>query len=452
MNIIIVGCGKVGTTILSSLVAEGHDVTAVDNSAAVIGEITNIYDAMGVCGNGADCETLTEAGVEKAELFLAATGSDELNMLSCFLAKKMGAAHTIARIRNPEYNDKSLGFMRAQLALDLVINPELLAANELYHVLQLPAAAKLETFSRRRLEMVEMRLKPESPLCGTALFELRKKFDANFLVGAVQRGEEAFIPVGNAVLQAGDRIGLTAAPQELQKLLKMLDPQRKQVRSVMILGASRVAYYLARRLLSAGCAVKIIERDPARCAEFAEQLPKAVVICGDGARQELLTEEGLGSTDAFVSLTGMDEENILVSFFAESKKVPKVIAKINRSELTAMAENLGLDSTVTPREIVSDVVVQYARALENSMGSSVETLYKLMDDQVEALEFSVKPDFPHLGTPLREMPLKKNVLLAGILRGRKTVIPAGDDTLQTGDHVVVLAAGQRLRDLTDMIG
>ena len=221
------------------------------------------------------------------------------------------------------------------------------------------------------------------------------------------------------------------------------------VRSVMIARRSTSLMYA---LLAAGCAVKVIEQKPARCAEFAEQLPKAVVICGDGARQELLTEEGLAGTDAFVSLTGMDEENILVAFFAESKKVPKVIAKINRTELTAMAENLGLDSTVTPREIVSDVVVQYARALENSMGSSVETLYKLMDDRVEALEFAVKADFAQLGVPLREMTLKKNVLLAGILRGRRTIIPTGEDTLQAGDHVVVLAAGQRLRDLSDMIG
>lgn len=306
MNIIIVGCGKVGLSILSSLVAEGHDVTVIDSRAASIAEITNIYDAMGVCGSGVDPETLQEAGVAKAQMFIAATGSDEMNMLSCFLAKRLGAEHTIARIRNPEYNDKTSVFLRQQLQLDLAVNPDLLAANELYNVLQLPSAAKLETFSRRRLEMVELRLKAESPLCGTPLYELRKKISGSFLVGVVQRGKDAFIPDGSFVLQAGDRIGLIAPPQDLQKLLNMLDPAKKEAHKVMLLGASRVAYYLTRRLLSAGCTVTVIEKDADRCADFAERLPKAMVICGDGARQELLMEEGLGNADAFVALTGND--------------------------------------------------------------------------------------------------------------------------------------------------
>ena len=451
MNIIIVGCGKIGTTILRSLVSEGHNVVAVDENSAVIAEITNVYDAMGVCGNGVDADTLQEAGVDKAELLVAVTGSDEKNMLTCFLAKKMGARHTIARIRNPEHNDKSLSFLRQHLDLSMSINPELLAAQELYNILKLPSAVKIETFSQRKFEMVELRLKADSALCAMPLWELRKKYQASYLICCVQRGEEVVIPDGSFVLQAGDRIGLTAAPNEVQKLLKMLGIQQKSARNVMLLGASKTAFYLAKLLLAGGNRVTIIEKDPARCAQVSESLPKATVICGDGASQELLLEEGIGSVDAFVSLTGMDEENILIAFFAGAQNVPKVISKVNRPELAAMAQRLGLDTIISPRNIVSDVLVQYARALENSMGSGVETLYKLMDEKAEALEFVVRPDFRHVNVPLKEMTLKPNVLLAGILRGRKAIIPSGDDVLMPGDSVVVLTTGHRLQDLSDIL-
>ena len=451
MNIIVVGCGKIGTTILKNLVAEGHNVTGVDTSPSVISEITNIYDAMGVCGNGADCDTLSEAGVSKADLLVAVSNSDELNMLSCFLARRMGAAHTIARIRNPEYNDRDLGFMEQQLDLSMSLNPELLAARELYNILRLPSAVKIETFSQRNFEMIELRLKEDSPLIGLSLIELRKKYQANYLVGAVQRGEEVFIPGGGFVLEQGDRIGITASAGEIQKFLRMVGLQQKKARSIMILGASKTTYYLAKMLLSGGNTVKIIERDAKRCGEFCETLPGAVIIQGDGAQQELLMEEGIRSTDAFVALTGMDEENILISCFAASQQVPKVITKVNRPELAAMAERLGLDSIISPQNITSDLLVQYARALENSVGSSVETVYKLMDDKAEAVEFNVGSDFPQISVPLKQLRRKPNVLFAGILRGGRIIIPSGDDVLTPGDNVVVLTTESRLRDLTDIL-
>ena len=285
MNILVAGCGKIGTTIIDSLVAEGHDVTAIDADAAVLDGITNIYDVIGVCGNGADCETLGEAGVEKAELFVAVTGSDELNMLSCFMAKKMGAAHTIARIRNPEYNDRSLGFMRQQLGLSMSINPELLAAQELFNILKFPSAVKIETFSRRNFEMIELRLKNDSVLGGLRLNELREKYKTHVLVCVVQRGDKVYIPDGNFVLQGGDKIGITANPAELQKLLRGLGLLQKQARNVMILGGSRTAYYLAKMLTSVGNSVKIIEKDRDHCRELSDTLPKAVIIYGDGAQQ-----------------------------------------------------------------------------------------------------------------------------------------------------------------------
>lgn len=452
MNILIIGCGKIGETLVASLVAEGHDVVAIDKNPEVISEITNTYDVMGLCGNGADSDILAEAGVQNAEMTIAVTGSDELNMLACFFAKKMGSGNTIARIRNPEYNDKSLGFFKQHLDLSMAINPELLAARELYNILRMPSAVKIETFSVRNFEMIELRLREGSALVNKRLSDLRMEYSAKFLICAVQRGEEAYIPDGNFVLKSGDKIGLTASPSEIIKLFKELGIQKSRARNIMILGGSRTAYYLAKMLTSTGNAVTIIEKDKNLCDELCESLPKAIIINGDGAHQDLLLEEGLRSLDAFVGLTGMDEENLLLSSFASSKNVPKVIAKINRDELIPLAEHWGLDSFVSPRKLIADNIVQYARALSNSEGSSVETLYKLMDDKVEVLEFSVKNKLSFLGKPFRDLKLKSNILIAGIVRDRKIIIPSGDDVLLEGDRVVVLAANQRIGDLSDIIG
>ncbi len=450
MRIIIVGCGKIGTTILASLVAEGHDILALDSDPTVLTEITNIYDVMTLCGNGVDCDVLAEADTEQADLFVAVTGSDELNMLSCFLARRLGAKNTIARIRNPEYNEQSRNFMSRQLELSMAINPELLAAHELFNILKFPTAVKIERFSRR-LEMVEIRLKPDSILDGVKLNELRNKYRAKILVCCVGREEGVFIPDGNFVLRANDRVGIAATPPEIQKFLRGIGLMQKQARNVMLLGGSRIARYLAEMLIGIGCDVKIVEQDEKAADELCEAIPKAVIIHGNGASQELLLEEGLRSLDAFVSLTGMDEENILISIFASSQNVPKVIAKVNRDELGAMAEKLGLDTLVSPQKIVADLLVSYARALQNSLGSNVETLYKLMDGEAEALEFNVKDDARIVNIPLKALKLRPNVLIAGIIRDRKTIIPGVDDIIQPGDRVVVIAADHRFSDLADIL-
>lgn len=451
MNIVVVGCGKIGTTIVTSLVKEGHNVVAVDRDASVLEEITNVYDVISVCGNGADSDVLQEAGIERVDLFAAVTGSDDTNMLCCFMAKRLGVPYTIARIRNPEYNDHSLGFIRQQLGLSMAINPELLAAKELYKLLKLPSAVKVETFSRGNFEMIELRVKEGSALDGVSLRQLRDTYRTNFLIGVVQRGEEVYIPDGNFVLQSGDKIGLTAKITEIQKLLREMGVLQKQARDVVLLGGSRTAFYLSKMLLSGGNSVKIIERDPVLCQELCEALPKAVIIQGDGAQQEVLLEESLPEHDAFVALTGMDEENILISIFAASLKVSKVIAKVNREELALLAERLGLECIVSPKKIIADIVLQYARALQNSMGSNVETLYQLMDGKAEALEFNVSPDFAQLHVPLKELKLLPDLLIAGIIRERKTIIPTGDDAIQAGDRVIVLAANRRLQDLSDIL-
>ena len=451
MRVVIVGSGKIGQFMVQSLVSEGHDVVVVDNDVKVVEEVTNQYDVMAVCGNGVDWETLEEAGVAQAELVAAVTDSDEKNMLSCFMARRLGAKHTIARIRNPEYNDNSLGFIKEQLGLSMAINPEQLAAEEIYNLLKLPSAVKVEYFSRRNFEMVELKLPADSPLDGMKLSEMRVEYKGQYLVCIVQRGDKGYIPDGSFVLKAGDRIGITATRSEIIRLFKILGEKRKQVRSVMILGGSRTAFYLAKMLLAAGNQVKIIERDREICRELCDSLPKAVVLQGDGAQQELLMEEGLDQQDAFVALTGIDEENILMSIFAATHKVPKVISKVNRDEMGRLAEKIQLDCIVSPRKLVADIIVRYARALHNSEGSNIEVLYHLMDGYAEALEFRVREGSPVIGTPLRELRIKQGTLIGGIIRDRKAMIPSGDDVIMAEDNVVVIGRSGRITDVADIL-
>lgn len=451
MKIIVVGCGKIGVAAIESLVSEGHDVIAIDNRMEAVEEIRDVYDIMCLCSNGADYNTLGDAGIADADMFIAVTGSDELNMLSCIIAKKMGAKHTVARVRNPEYNDKNLGFIKQQIELSLILNPEYLVAQEIFNILKFPAAVNVETFSRRNFEMAELLLRDNSAIAGMSLMELRKKFQANYLICVVQRGDDVFIPDGNFVLESGDRIGITADPSEIQKLLKMLGILQKSARDVMVLGGGRIAYYLSKMLLVAGNTVKIIDKDRSRCEQLSDILPHARIISGDGTDQELLIEEGLLSCDAFVALTGMDEENILVSIFAASRQLKKVIAKVNGSELSDMAEKLGLDCVVTPKQTVSGIITRYARAIANSEGSNVETLYKLMDGKAEAAEFNVASDFEYQEIPIKELKIKKNILISGIIRKRKAIIPSGDDVIKAGDKVIVIAAKAVLKDLSDIM-
>lgn len=453
MKIIIVGGGKIGATLIESLVNEGHDITLIDRDQKIIDEISNIYDVMCVCGNAVDNDTLNEAQVSKAELLISVTDSDEINMLICFIAKKMGVGNTVARIRNPEFNDKRMAQLKQYLDISLIINPELLAAQEIFNILKLPAAVNIETFSRRNFSMIELVIKEGSHLDGKSLIELRKKYNLNFLISVVKRENDIYIPDGNFVLKCGDHICLTANFVEIQKLLKELGLYKKHSKSAMILGATTTSYYLANMLLRSGTDVTIIDKDINRCNQFAEKLPEAVIINGDGAEQEVLMEEGINDVDAFAALTGIDEENILISIFAQSQNVPRVVAKVNRNELASMAEKLGLDSIISPKKAASNVVTSYARALQNSLGSNVETMYRLMDGSVEALEFNVQSDFKAIHIPLKEMKLKKDVLIAGIIRKRKAFVPTGLDEIIAGDRIVVIAKSseEKMNDLADIL-
>ena len=451
MKIIIVGCGKIGKSMISALTIEGHDVIIIDKNPTILNETGDIYDVMGVCGNAADCDTLLEAGVTNADVLISLTDSDEMNMLTCFLARKLGAKHTVARIRNPEYNDQSLGFLRQHLNLSISLNPEALVAEEIANILQLPSAAKVEHFSKRTIEMVEIILPPDSPLIGLNLIKTKEKYKGDYLICTVQRDDRVFIPDGHFELRSGDRIGLVASRSAISKLLSLLGLLKKQAKNVMILGGGKPSYYLAKKLIAMGVNVKIIEKEIDRCEFLASELSDAVIIHGDGAQQELLLEEGISSMDAFVSLTGMDEENIMLSIFASMQNVPKVISKINRDELLTMANKLGVESTISPSTVSSNIMVRYARALENTKNSNVETLYKLMDGRAEAIEFIVKESSKAIGIPFKNIILKANILIAGITRNTKTIIPSGNDMILAGDRVIIISADQRLHDLDDIL-
>lgn len=451
MKIVIVGCGKIGKSLIASLVKEGHEVVAVDNNEKKVADVINIYDVIGVCGIGTDATILTEAGADKADIFIAVTGSDEMNMLSCYIAKTLGAENTVARIRDRAYNENSLGFLQQKLGLSMSINPERFAAQDIYNILKLPSAVHIETFSTRNFEFIELILKEDSPLDNIKIMDLRKHQKANFLICAVQREDKVYIPDGNFTLKAGDKIALTAAPTEVLKLMRSLKLTRKQARNIMILGGSRTGYYLAKMLLSSGNSVTIIDKDPERCHELEEALPGANVILGDGAQQEVLLEEGINETDAFVALTGMDEENILISYYAISQNVPKVITKVNRGEFMAIAGRMGLDTIISPRRTITDVMVRYARALQNTVGSNVEKLYKIMDGNAEALLFNVHSEFKYIDIPLKDITFKKNILIAGILRNRKAIVPTGNDVILAGDKVVIISTDHILYDLADIV-
>lgn len=452
MRIVVVGCGKIGKTIIESLVKEKHEVYAIDSKMEVVEEVRNAYDIISYCGNGTDYESLSAVDTDKCELFIAVTGSDEFNMLACFCAKRMGAKYTVARIRDSENNEQSLAFYKSNLDISMVINPEKLAAEAMFNILKLPSATKVENFSRRGIEMIEVVLKNDSPLDGVSLVELRKKHKEKFLIATVCRGEEVFIPGGDFCLKSGDRIGIVTLNRGAQKVLSALGIHNVPIKDVMLLGAGKTSNYLTKMLVAGRVSVKLIECDPKVCEAVCETLPeKVTVINGNGMSQELLIEEGVLETDAFVSLTGRDEDNILISFYALSKKVPKVICKVNNNELSMLAENLGLDCILSPRKIVADVMVKYARALENSMDSQIETLFSVSNGMAELLEFKVLEDFEYVNIPLKEMKLNKNILVAGISRGNQAIIPTGDDVIMTGDNVIVIAEGARVLSLSDII-
>lgn len=451
MRVIVVGCGKIGRAILESMQEERHDILAIDSNPDVIEQIANTFDVMAICGNATSREMLLSAGVAKTDLFIAVTQSDEVNMLSCFLAKRMGAKYTVARIRETEYNDVSLEFITKELGLSMALNPELLTAEALYDILKLPSAINVDNFAGKMVQLLEIVVQEGSTISDKTLQDIRKKSSVPFVACAVQRGNDVYIPTGVFVLKPEDKVAFMVKRDDSNKFLRSIGIAQKQGRDVIIMGGSTVACYLAKLLASNGFSAKIIEKNPDKCEKIAEILPSsATVICGDGMNQDLLWEEGIKSTDAFVALTGNDEQNILMCFYSESEQVPKVICKVSHQAMTQLAEKLGLYATVNPQKFVANRLTRYARALNNSLESKVETMYHLMDGRAEALEFVVLGDCRIADVPLKDLDLKPNFIVAGIIRGKETIIPSGADCIKVGDRVIVIAADKQLYDLSDI--
>ena len=450
MRIVIVGNGKVGSTLAEQLSGEGHDITVIDKSQKNIDNTLNSLDVMGVCGNGASYRVLLEADVPKADLLIACTSQDEINLLCCLVGKKLGAGNTIARVRNPEYSDQ-LVFMREELGLSMSINPERAAASELFRLLKFPSALKIENFSNKRVEIAEIKLREKSSLDGVYLRDLHKSFKGRALICAVQRGGEVRIPDGNFMLKSGDKISIIAPARDMLDFFSSLVGIKPEARNVMLIGGGRITFYLARMLSENGAKVKIIDIDPVRCAELGAALPKVMVICGDGTDQELLWEENIKDADAVVALTGLDEENIILALYAQSVIDGKVITKVNRDSLSSIADKVGLESIISPRSLTASIIIRYVRAMQNSLGSNIETLHRLVNGQVEALEFKVNDTFPRLGVPLKDLQLRPNILIGCITRQGKTILPGGRDYIESGDRVIVITTNPHLDDLSDIL-
>ena len=452
MRIIIAGCGKVGELLTSYISREGHDVIVIDTDPQIIEDIVNEYDVMGIVGNCGSNSVLLEAGADGADLIIAVTASDELNIFCCMVAGKLGVKHSIARVRNPEYTEQMV-FMRGEFGLSMAVNPEYDAAEEILRIIQFPAAIKIDTFAKGIVDLAEVRIDDGHPLCGRRLAELGGVYGVNILVCAVRRGDEVTIPSGDFTLEPGDVIHITASHSELVNFFKKLGIVTKRIRSVMIIGGGKIAFFLSRMLCEVGIKVKIVESDPERAAQLADLLPSAMVINGDGTDGDILIEEGIDDVDASVSLTGIDEENIIISMFAGTRKVDKVITKINHLNVMKMLSSIGLECIVSPKNISANNILRYLRGLGNTDGSSVQTLYKIVDGSAEALEFIASENFEALGVPIKDMKLKKNLLLACIIRQDKIIYPHGGDTIEAGDSVIVVtkSSGEALRDLGEIL-
>ena len=432
MKIVIIGNGKIGSNLAALLVQEGHDITVVDCDETHLRKSQNTLDVMCIEGNGATAETQLEAGADKATLLIAATPYDEVNVLCCLIGKRLGTKKTISRVRMPEYYQQ-MHLIREDLGLSMVINPELSTADEIMRVLVFPSAAKVEVFGKGKLELVEYRL-PDFPwLEHITLVELYKKIKTKFLICAVQRDEEVFIPSGDFALQEGDRIHVAASHRNIERFFRASGFMKDKVRTVMIVGGGRVGYYLSKQLLAVGMKVKLIEKDRERCEKLSDLLPKAIVICGDGTDQDLLIEEGVLEVDGFVALTGIDEENMIISLFAKDSTNAKVVTKVSRENYIDLSSELGLDCVVSPKSLTMGNVLSYVRSLESTAGSEIESLYHLV------------------GVPLKDVQLKKNILICAIIRKREIIIPDGGAVIELGDSVVIVSKKHHFSSLKDIL-
>ncbi len=451
MKIIIAGAGKVGAGIAQSLEAEGHDITLIDRDSATIDRMVNELDVICCLGNATHLDTLREAGTDQADIFMAVTESDEVNMICALAARRLGARYIVARIRDPEYLTQT-EFLREAVGLSVIVNPEYECAKEISRILRFPSAVRVETFSKGSAEIIDYRVPEGSPLHGLDLLECGRRFGAKVLVSVVERGDEALIPNGDFVLRSGDKLSLMGEGRELRRFFTAVGGKRRRVKKVMIMGGSRTSVYLADLLDESGISATVFDRSRERCDELCDLIPHARVICGDATRDEVLLEEGIRSADAFVALTGDDGDNIVTAMYAKRCGVPKTVVKVNMRHFSGMLDGEG-DSMITPKEIVSQQITGFVRAISNSAASSsIETIHKLAGGRIEAMEFKVGESANCLGVPLRDLKPRKGVLISAITRGEKTLIPNGSTTIESGDHAVVIAPAGMLRDINDIMG
>ena len=451
MKIVIIGDGKVGYKLAEHLSVDNYDVVLIDNNEEKLKEAINNLDVNCFAGDGVSVEVQAEAGVPEANLVIACASTDELNMLSCLVAKRLGAKHTIARVRNPLYYHQ-IDMLKEDLHLSMVINPEFAVANEIARNLIFPDASKVETFVKGRLELVEFPVREGNPVIGYKLADIYSKFQIKILICAIQRGSEVFIPDGEFVIEEGDKLHIAATHREIEQFFSRLGNRKRRVRNVLICGGGRVGFYLAKKLCSMGMEVKIIEQCHERCEELCEELPKVTVIHGDATDHDLLLEEGVREADALVALTGVDEENIIMGLFANKQGVQKIIAKVNEDSRAQMVAGLGIDSIVSSKNATVDAIFSYVRARQNSLSSAnIESMYRLVDDRVEALEFVIKEETKYTNIALKDLKTKPNNLIACIGRKRQMIIPSGSDSIQVGDTVVVITKSKKIQDITDIL-
>lgn len=450
LKIIIVGCGKVGANLVDQLSKEGHDITVIDKKAEKIQDITNIYDVMGLVGNGASYSTQMEAGIEETDLIIAVTDSDELNLLCCTVAKRVGKCAAIARVRTPDYSEET-GYLREQLGLALIINPELEAAREVARILYLPTALEVNSFAHGQAELVKFKVPEGNLLNGFSLAYLGKNITNDILICAVERNGEVYMPNGDFVLQSGDVVSFVSERHIARDFLKQIGLATRQVKDTMIIGASKAAYYLAKELLNMGISVKIIEKEKENCESLSVKLPKAIIINGDGTDPDILKEEGIETVQSFIPLTGIDEENIMLTLYAKQVSKAKVVTKINRVNYKQVINNLDLGSLVYPKYITSEAIIAYVRAKKNSMGSNIETLYHMFDSRVEAIEFIVEENSKVSGVPIKDLKLKKDVLISFINHNGHIIIPTGNDEIEDGDTVMIVTKNTGFTGIDDIV-
>lgn len=450
MKIIIVGCGKVGYALAEQLNEEGHDITIIDTNGDKLQQTLSVLDVQGIEGNGTSFRIQTEAGIKESDLLIAVTGQDEINFLCCLIAKKTGNCNTIARVRNPEYFEE-INYLREELGLSMAINPELACAQNIAQLIEVPSALDITLFAKGRASLIKLPLPENSPIHNMTVYEFANKIQTGTLICAIERSHDILIPDGNTVLRKGDNMYVIVPPAQIHSLLAKIGIKAKPIKSVMITGGSIIAYYLAKHLESAHLQVKIIEQNFEQCEHLSEKLPHTLIINGDATDRQLLLEEGIDETDAFVSLTNMDEENLVLSLFANKVSKAKIITKVDKVSFEEVIDDLPIGTIACPKNITAKSIIQYVRALQNSLGSNIETLYRMLDNKMEALEFRIKQESKVTNTPLMELNLKKNLLICTIFRNGKIITPSGKDKIMNGDTVIVVTTNKGLTDIKDIL-